>query len=878
MKRFLTTLPLLVAILSLNAQVAYNTTLRDQLDYTQDLNDVWGYAAPDGTEYALVGTRTGLSIVSLADPDNISEVAFIAGDNAVWRDIKTYNNYAYVVADQGDDGLLIVDLSNLPGPVTHQYFNVPVNGNTLLKAHNIFIDITTGLAYLAGSNLNSGGMVILDIASVPGQASLDALAPAVYSHDVFVQDGRMYASEIYLGQLNIYDVSNTSSITSIGSSDTPSNFTHNAWSTADNNYVFTTDERANAPTAAYDITNPANPVKIDEFRPARSLGTGSIPHNVHVKDEYLIISHYTDGVEIVDASVPDNLVSIAYYDTWTGSDGGFNGCWGAYPFLPSGLVLGTDISNGLFVFDAIYQRAARIRGTVTEDQLGGNALNNVMIGITNPDGSTTTTNASGFYKTGFPGTGTYTITFSLAGYVDVTKTIDFVAGTSITLDTFMVQDISNQSAVSGNITSSADGMPIADAQVVLTGSDLAYTSNSDNNGVLNFGNIINDNYLASAGKWGFENEQRNIPINSPTNLSFQLDSGYLDGFIVNQGWRTESGSATTGLWVRAVPNGTDFNGTTANPGTDAEGNTDIGQTAYITGNGGGGAGNDDIDGGTVSLLSPPIDMSNFDDPSTLVFSYDYWFFRGGGSTPSEDNMTVSISNGTSEETIATYTANTSSWVNVDFSLNQLNIPLTGSLQLIVRAGDTGGGHIVEAGFDDFRIFADPALPVTFSHFELEKTTSKYAKLSWATANEINNAGFSIERSTNGQQFKTIGWVASQGNSNQEQLYHFIDDSPEAGRNYYRLKQQDIDGKVTYSQLKYLDFDHAVKELLLYPNPVKDKLYLNQEVTGFISLYASDGRLLLRQSIEAGQAIDVSHLKPGLYWLKTANQSSSFRKQ
>jgi hypothetical protein len=96
---------------------AFNTTLRDQLSYGSNLNDVWGYVAPDGTEYALVGVRNGLSIVSLADPDNIVEVAFIAGDNSIWRDIKTFGTYAYVVADQGDDGLVIHDLSGLPGSV-----------------------------------------------------------------------------------------------------------------------------------------------------------------------------------------------------------------------------------------------------------------------------------------------------------------------------------------------------------------------------------------------------------------------------------------------------------------------------------------------------------------------------------------------------------------------------------------------------------------------------------------------------------------------------------------------------------------------------------------------------------------------------------------
>ncbi|MCH7733441.1 MAG: hypothetical protein IIB44_13200 [Candidatus Marinimicrobia bacterium] len=82
--------------LMLSAQ-ALNTELMGHLAYAQDLKDIWGYVASDGTEYALVGTYTGTSIVDVStDPGNPTKGAFISGQGSIWRDIKTYDHYMYV--------------------------------------------------------------------------------------------------------------------------------------------------------------------------------------------------------------------------------------------------------------------------------------------------------------------------------------------------------------------------------------------------------------------------------------------------------------------------------------------------------------------------------------------------------------------------------------------------------------------------------------------------------------------------------------------------------------------------------------------------------------------------------------------------------------
>ena len=75
-------------------------------------SDIWGWADPNGNEYALVGLNDGFSVVDVTNPTNPVEMFYIADLNSTWRDIKTWGNYAYVTTE-ADAGLLIVDLSDI---------------------------------------------------------------------------------------------------------------------------------------------------------------------------------------------------------------------------------------------------------------------------------------------------------------------------------------------------------------------------------------------------------------------------------------------------------------------------------------------------------------------------------------------------------------------------------------------------------------------------------------------------------------------------------------------------------------------------------------------------------------------------------------------
>ncbi len=434
MSKFLFCL-LVICLSSLASEAQFNTSLQSTVTYSIDPNDIWGYEA-GGSEYALVGLRTGVNIQDVTNPANPIDLGTASGVTSTWRDIKTFGTYAYVSNETGS-GIMVIDLSNLPTPLTPaDYWNwEPVIGpDTLKTCHNLYVD--GSYLFLAGTNLNSGGILYADVATDPANPAYVGSGAATYAHDVFVDGNFMYASEIYQGEMEIYDITNLPVTISQGSVNTPFNFTHNIWTNG--NIAFTTDEKANATTAAYDVTDPNNIIYLDEFKPLGSVNTGVIPHNVHVVNNHLVISHYSDGVVIVDATDPENLIEVGNYDTYTGSGTGGNGAWGAYPFLTSGTILVSDRQGGgaggkLFVISPTYVQAARLEGKIT-DMSTGNPIPTAMAVIGDPQPNEGLANFSGDYKSGIATAGTINVTFSAPNYISKTLPATLINGVAVTLD------------------------------------------------------------------------------------------------------------------------------------------------------------------------------------------------------------------------------------------------------------------------------------------------------------------------------------------------------------------------------------------------------------------------------------------------------------
>lgn len=147
---------------------------------------------------------------------------------------------------------------------------------------------------------------------------------------------------------------------------------------------------------------------------------------------------------------------------------------------------------------------------------------------------------------------------------------------------------------------------------------------------------------------------------------------------------------------------------------------------------------------------------------------------------------------------------------------------TGStLDLKLRASSNSTSE--EWAVDNIRLFYGQApLPVTLINLK-GGISSTGNMLSWVSENEINNAGFEVERSTDGIQFSKIGYVGSKGNSNRKQ-YNYTDITDVPGTAYYRLKQVDINGTYTYSDIVLIRRSQNIN-IRVSPNPFTNKLYI-----------------------------------------------------
>jgi len=296
----------------------------------------WGYTTAQGRRFALTGTSVGLSIVEVTDPRRPRPVALVPGEVNAWREIKTFGPYVYVTTE-ARTGLDIVDMSDPDHPVKIRTWN-----ETFDSAHSLWIDQDRGLLYAHGTRT---GMHVLDLARDPTNPRELGVFPDYYIHDSYGRGNRLYASAIYDGFLAILDVSVPGQVREITRFSTGGRFTHNSWLTRDGRYVFTTDERPGRPLEGWDIRDPLAPRKVAEYiaRP------GTIPHNVMVDGDRLLVAHYTEGVRLLDVRDPERPAVLGYYDTYEGTSQGFAGAWGAYIFPGSNLVVVSDINGGLYV-------------------------------------------------------------------------------------------------------------------------------------------------------------------------------------------------------------------------------------------------------------------------------------------------------------------------------------------------------------------------------------------------------------------------------------------------------------------------------------------------------------------------------------------------
>ena len=348
-------------------------------------SDIWGYVdLNNNREYAVIAVVNGTAVIDVTDAENPVEVGTVSGVNSTWRDVKVYQYldqasgnykaYAYVTTE-GQGGLQVIDLSDAPNSVSL------VNTIDVFQtAHNVYlgnIDYTNGTAleghepylYVAGSNLGNGSYRVFDLVDPENPQLVTTPSSTGYVHDatnMIIDDSRTAQCaeghnpcELFIdfneNTVDIWDTTDKTSPTRISS--TPyngANYTHSGWYSQDKNYIFVQDELdernlgVNTRLYVMDISDLTDPSVVGQYEG----DTRAIDHNGFTLGDKYYMSNYKRGLTVLDVADPTNPREIGFFDTYpipSANDPQFDGAWGTFPYLPSGNILVSDISNGLFV-------------------------------------------------------------------------------------------------------------------------------------------------------------------------------------------------------------------------------------------------------------------------------------------------------------------------------------------------------------------------------------------------------------------------------------------------------------------------------------------------------------------------------------------------
>ncbi|MDG2504529.1 MAG: choice-of-anchor B family protein [Crocinitomicaceae bacterium] len=597
------------------------------------LNDVWGYVDEQGNEYAIVGTEDGTSIMNVTDPSSPFEVFWLAGENSTWRDPSVYGDYAYI-STEAEEGLTIINMS--PLPESNVLIANLFTGDESLSwqsAHNCHVD-ENGLLYVFGANYGEGGVLIYDVSSMPMNPTFVGAFDNWYVHDGVAFGDTLYLAHVNDGFLSVVDISDPSSPQLMGTKTTVDSFTHNIWPSDDRQVVYTTDEVPDAFVASYDISDVNNIIELDRVQ--SSPGENVIPHNTFVLNDYLVTSYYADGITIHDAKYPNNLIELVTYDTYPEQTPTYDGSWGVYPFLPSGNILASDRTEGLFVLQPEYQRAAYLEGNIT-NQLSSTPIDNVLVTI--PENTQEErSNSMGDYATGFASSGDFEVTYFKVGYESQTLDVNLLQN-SVTIQD--VEMIPIEPFVVNVIVEDNSGNPIQNANIKLVHPLITYEGESNGLGQETLPLFYEDLHEVYVGKWGYITYCDDLELDSGTGtLTIVLQEGYYDDFTFDFDWSI-SGDVSTGLWERGIPNPTD------NTVMDGDFNSDCGSFAYVTGN----AENidadfDDVDDGVTTLTSPLMNLSVLYENPVILFYMDFYCNHGPGAI--DDTLKITLSDGSNQ--------------------------------------------------------------------------------------------------------------------------------------------------------------------------------------------------------------------------------------
>lgn len=335
-------------------------------------NDSWGWTDPsNGREYALMATDTNVGFVDITDTTNPIYLGHVptATVSSSWRDVKVYNNHAFIVADNaGNHGMQVFDLTRLRDVVSPpEVFTTDAHLTDFGSAHNIVINTDSGYAYVVGTSRSgtyAGGPLFINIQNPKSPVSEGGFGEGGYSHDAQVvtyngPDSDYTNREILIGSnenevviANVTDKANPVKISDISYSNV--RYAHQGWFTEDMTYFILGDELDelqignNTRTIIFDFSDLDTP----QFHFDYTGTTAAIDHNGYVKDDLYYFASYRAGLRILDISqiASSSISEIGFFDTYPENDGAaFDGAWNVYPYFPSGNLIISDVNRGLFV-------------------------------------------------------------------------------------------------------------------------------------------------------------------------------------------------------------------------------------------------------------------------------------------------------------------------------------------------------------------------------------------------------------------------------------------------------------------------------------------------------------------------------------------------
>lgn len=327
-------------------------------------NDIWGYAAPSGREYAIMGLEKGFGYVEVTDPTNPVIIEVVPGPASTWHDVKVIGDHAYGVSEAGE-GIQVMDLSRIDDGIVTLVQNIELNGHS--TSHNIVSNPDSGFIYLVGANIANGGLVALDVTTDPDNPTIVGSWKQMYIHDAQVVS---YTEGPYAGReiafvfsgfsggsdqtgLRIVDVTDKSNMFTISTALwSRARYAHQGWLSTDKKYIYINDELDEGHSVNETTTRIFNVEDLESpfFVGTVTTGLPAIDHNLYTTDRLMFQSNYRSGLRVFDITDRTNPYEIAYFDTYPDdNDASFNGNWSNYPYLPSGTILISDIERGLFL-------------------------------------------------------------------------------------------------------------------------------------------------------------------------------------------------------------------------------------------------------------------------------------------------------------------------------------------------------------------------------------------------------------------------------------------------------------------------------------------------------------------------------------------------